>query len=110
MKELTKDFFNRNTLEVAKGLLGKVISYNGASGMIVETEAYKGYPDKASHASRRTPRSAIMFDTHGFFYVYFVYGNYFCLNMTTEDGKPGAALIRALEPLEGIGLMAKRRG
>ncbi len=110
MKSLSKEFFNRNTVKVAKDLLGKIIEYDNVSGMIVETEAYRGYPDEASHAAKRTPRSAIMFDTHGFFYVYFVYGNYFCLNMTCEDGRPGAVLVRALEPLTGIGAMAKRRG
>ncbi len=110
MKSLSKEFFNRNTVRVARDLLGKIIEYKGASGMIVETEAYRGYPDEASHAAKRTPRSAIMFDTHGFFYIYFVYGSYFCLNITTEEGQPGAVLIRALQPLRGIRMMAGRRG
>jgi len=107
---LHKEFFKQDTVKVAKALLGKIIQYKGTAGMIVETEAYKGSPDMASHAAKRTPRSAIMFDTFGKFYIYFVYGNYFCLNITTEEYKPGAVLIRALQPLEGIKIMKKRRG
>jgi len=107
---LNKKFFDKDTVKVAKALLGKIIRYKNCSGMIVETEAYKGFPDKASHAAKRTKRSAIMFDTYGTFYIYFVYGNYFCMNITTEKAKPGAVLIRALEPLNGIKTMAKRRG
>jgi len=107
---LSKEFFKQDTVKVAKALLGKIIQYKGTAGIIVETEAYKGYPDMASHAVKRTPRSEIMFDTFGKFYIYFVYGNYFCLNITTEKGKPGAVLIRALQPFEGIEIMKKRRG
>lgn len=106
---IKKNFFADDTVSVAKRLIGKVLKYGKTSGMIVETEAYKGHPDEASHASRLTPRSKIMFDTYGKFYIYFVYGNYFCMNITTEDGKPGAVLIRALEPLDGIDVMKKRR-
>lgn len=106
---INKEFFKRDTVKVARDLIGKMIIYNGMSGIIVETEAYKGYPDEASHAAKRTPRSAIMFDTYGRFYVYFVYGNYHCVNITTEDGKPGAVLIRAVEPVKGIELMCKNR-
>ena len=102
-------FFSRDTLKVAKELLGKTLKFGNLSGIIVETEAYKGYPDEASHAAKRTKRSSIMFDTFGKYYIYFVYGNYYCLNITTEEGKPGAVLIRAVEPLTGIDIMKKRR-
>jgi len=107
--QINKRLFDNDTVKVAKALLGKIIKYKNCSGIIVETEAYKGFPDKASHAAKRTPRSAIMFDTYGTFYIYFVYGNYFCMNITTEKAKPGAVLIRALEPLKGIKTMKKRR-
>lgn len=106
---IKKEFFARDTIEVAKRLLGKTLKFGNLSGMIVETEAYKGFPDEASHAAKRTQRSSIMFDSFGKYYVYFIYGNYYCLNITTEDGKPGAVLIRALEPLTGIDIMKKRR-
>ena len=109
MKPIQRQFFKSDTIKVAEKLIGKIISYNGMSGRIVETEAYKGYPDQASHAAKRTPRSAIMFDTYGHFYVYFVYGNHHCMNITTEDGRPGAVLIRAIEPLGGIPKMRRNR-
>ena len=101
MKLLSQEFFAKDTVEVARELLGKVISLNGCSVRIVETEAYK--QDPASHASRRTARSALMFDTHGHIYVYLVYGMYYCLNFTTEKNGVGAVLIRAAESLQGIG-------
>ena len=104
-----KEFFMGDTLDVAKKLLGKTLKFRNLSGIIVETEAYKGFPDEASHAFKKTKRSSIMFDSFGKYYVYFVYGNYYCLNVTTEDGKPGAVLIRALEPLTGIDIMKIRR-
>jgi len=107
--EVKKNFFSRDTLKVARELLGKTLKLGTLSGKIVETEAYKGYPDEASHASKRTKRSSIMFDTFGKYYVYFIYGNYYCLNITTEAGKPGAVLIRAVEPLTGLNIMKKRR-
>ena len=108
MQELKKSFFERDTVKVAKALLGKELRVGKTSGIIVETEAYTD--DEASHASRKTPRSQIMFDTYGKSYVYFVYGTYFCLNFTTEKiGSPGAVLIRALEPKSGITSMQKRR-
>ncbi len=104
-----KEFFSRDTVKVAKELLGKTLKFGDLSGIIVETEAYKGFPDEASHAYKKTKRSSIMFDSFGKYYVYFIYGNYYCLNITTEDGNPGAVLIRALEPLTGIDIMKKRR-
>ena len=107
MKQLTPNFFARDTIIVAKELLGKIISFNGMSARIVETEAYKD--DLASHAYKKTERSALMFDTHANIYVYLIYGLYYCLNFTTEKNKPGAVLIRAVEPLTGIEEMKKRR-
>lgn len=104
---VSKDWFKRDALKIARGLLGKVISYKGCSGMIVETEAYKS--DPASHAYRITPRSEIMLVSYGKFYVYFIYGMYYCLNITTNKGEPGAVLIRAAEPLDGTDKMQRRR-
>ncbi len=74
----------------------------------MEVEAYT--VDEASHAFRRTPRSAIMHDSFGHLYVYRSYGVHFCMNITTERKHPGAVLIRAAEPLEGLGAMRRRRG
>jgi DNA-3-methyladenine glycosylase len=80
------------------------------SGLICETEAYGGANDPASHAYRRTPRSAIMFGSPSTTYVYFIYGKHYCLNVVTEcDGSPGAVLIRGLIPVEGIETMRGRR-
>ncbi len=107
---MKKQFFAEDTVKVAKALLGKIIQYNKTSGVITETEAYKGYEDPASHAFRKTQRSAVMYESYGKIYVYFIYGNYYCLNITTERNKPGAVLIRAVKPLKGIKIMAKRRG
>ena len=107
-KPLPPTFFARDTVTVAKELLGKIIAVNGCSARIVETEAYRR--DPASHAFKRTPRSSLMFDTYGHVYVYLIYGMYECLNFTTEKvGEPGAVLIRAVEPLAGIGRMKKKR-
>lgn len=108
LRKVNKDFFNRDTVDVAKELLGKVIAKGKCAGIIVETEAYKD--DPASHAHKITPRSKIMLDTYGHVYVYFIYGNYHCLNFTCEEGKPGAVLIRAIEPISGLNIMKKRRG
>lgn len=96
MKEINQDFFKRDTLIVAKDLLGKIIVVDGIKYRIIEVEAYK--EDKASHARKRTNRSALMFETYGYVYVYLIYGMYYCLNFTS-DIKPGAILIRAVCPL-----------
>ena len=112
---ITRSFYARDTVEVAKQLLGKnlVRFVRGTClvGRIVEDEAYRGSDDPASHAFRGiTPRNAPMFGEPGHAYVYFTYGNHYCLNVTTQEtGTPGAVLIRALEPLEGLNVMRKLR-
>lgn len=114
--KLPRSFFRRPTLEVAPDLLGKIlVRIKGkalTSGRIVEVEAYRNNDDPASHAHRgQTMRNELMFGEAGHAYVYFIYGMYYCANVVTEEqGIAGACLIRALEPLEGIGVMKKRRG
>lgn len=104
---LPRDFFIRDTLTVARDLLGtKLVRRLGdklLSGMIVETEAYLGRSDSASHAFRgRTARNEVMFGRAGSAYVYLVYGLHHMLNAVTEiEGVPGAVLLRAIEPLQG---------
>ena len=115
---LQRSFYKRDTVEVAKGLLGKILVHESnqgtTAGRIVETEAYRGPEDQASHSygGRRTSRNEVMFGQKGYAYVYFIYGMYYCINVTTGDvqGKPEAVLLRALEPVEGEDVMAKRRG
>jgi len=113
---LFKTFFCRPTLTVARELLGKYIVRRAGrrilSGKIVETEAYCGEDDLACHASRgRTQRTEILYAEPGTMYVYLIYGMYWCLNIVTERKDfPSAVLIRAVEPIEGLEIMAKRRG
>ena len=115
MLTLDRSFFARDARTVARDLLGKqlVRSHRGCrmSGRIVETEAYLGARDSASHAFRgQTERNAPMFGPAGFAYVYFIYGMYHMFNVVTGvAGKPEAVLIRSLEPLEGHAEMQKRR-
>ncbi|HEY3317312.1 MAG TPA: DNA-3-methyladenine glycosylase [Coriobacteriia bacterium] len=112
---LPPHFFERDTVTVARELLGKVlVSIAGdtpAGGRIVETEAYLGPGDPGSHAYRgMTPRTSVMFGPPGRVYVYFAYGNHHMLNLITEsDGVAGGVLVRAIEPLFGIGVMERRR-
>jgi DNA-3-methyladenine glycosylase len=107
LKSINKNFFDRNTLTVAKDLLGcfLVREYRGKiwRGMITETEAYHGEDDLACHASRgRTPRTEVMYGAPGHVYVYMIYGMYHCLNIVTEKKDyPAAVLIRALK-IEGV--------
>jgi DNA-3-methyladenine glycosylase len=115
LRVLHRAFYSRETVQVAKDLLGKhLVRVRGnitMRGKIVEVEAYRGSDDPASHAFRgRTPRNAPMFGEPGHAYIYFTYGNHYCLNVTTqESGTPGAVLIRAIEPLEGLSAMKRLR-
>jgi DNA-3-methyladenine glycosylase len=115
VRVLPHSFYARPTLTVAEDLLGKVLVHRArqgnASGVIVETEAYIGEDDPACHASfGRTARSEPLFGPPGFAYVYLNYGIHYLMNAVTEaDGYPGAVLIRALQPLDGVELMKKRR-
>jgi DNA-3-methyladenine glycosylase len=113
--KLPRSFYGRPAVEVANDLLGKVLvrrlGRKNLSGKIVETEAYVGPHDLACHASKgHTPRTSVMFGPPGYAYVYMIYGFYFCLNVVTEPpGYPAAVLIRAIEPLDNVGLMRKLR-
>ena len=107
-KPLTPAFFAGRTLEIAPRLIGCLLEVDGVSGRIVEVEAYTD--DPASHAFRRTSRSEIMYETYGCIYVYYIYGANHCVNITTDQHRAGAVLIRALEPVSGIEIMQRRRG
>lgn len=102
------EFFAGDTLEVARELVGAWLKVGGRLARIVETEAYK--LDAASHAIIRRRKAAAMRETFGHVYVYRIYGVHFCLNFTTEREGVGAVLIRAAEPKQGLGYMAKKRG
>jgi DNA-3-methyladenine glycosylase len=118
MKHLSLSFYRRNdVLEIATELLGKVLCtrFNGelTTARIVETEAYNGIMDKASHAfgNRHTNRTSIMFGKGGTAYVYLCYGIHHLFNVVTnKEGIPHAILIRAVEPMEGIPVMLERTG
>jgi DNA-3-methyladenine glycosylase len=113
--KLSRDFYNRPTLQVAVELLGKILIFEKdgkrVGGRLVEVEAYIGEDDPACHACRgQTPRNAIMYGDPGFLYVYFTYGNHFMLNIVTErKGYPAAVLLRGMEPLYGIDVMIENR-
>jgi DNA-3-methyladenine glycosylase len=111
---LKRAFFSRDPVIVARDLLGRILFYRTPEGLlagrVVETEAYRGEADPASHAFRgRTGRNVVMFGVPGYAYVYFSYGVHYCLNVTADaPGIAGAVLLRALEPLAGIEIMRRR--
>ena len=118
MKKLPREFYTRHdVLEVARDLLGKTLVVpdrrgRRVAGLIVETEAYRGPEDRASHAynGRRTQRTETMYGIGGTAYVYFVYGMYYQFNVVTNvEGVPHAILVRALEPIEGLEVIRLRR-
>ncbi len=115
-KQLTRKFYLRDSVTVSKELLGKVIvrkiGNKNVAAKIVETEAYFGDHDPASHAYQKiTERNRIMYEQGGMVYVYFIYGNYYCFNVVCDEkGLGNASLIRAVEPLEGIEIMKGLRG
>ncbi len=116
VRPVRRRFFNRDPVAVARALLGKVIvrklGRSVMAGRIVEDEAYLGAGDAAAHsAGGRTARNAVIFGPPGHAYVYFIYGNHYCLNFTClPEGDAGCVLIRALEPLLGFAVMARNRG
>ena len=107
-QKLPRTFYDRDTIVVAKELLGKFLVHKSRGvervGKIVETEAYLGPHDLAAHSARGlTERTKIMFGPPGFAYVYFIYGMYFCMNVVTErEGHASAVLLRAIEPVKNI--------
>jgi DNA-3-methyladenine glycosylase len=108
MAYLRSEFFARDTIAVAQDLIGTELVVGNCSGRIVETEAYT--TDAASHSVMRPRQSAVMQQTFGYVYVYFIYGMYYCLNFTTDRQGAGAVLIRAVEPTRGLAEMSNRRG
>ena len=117
MRPLVARYYARATKVVARALVGHIlvsdVGGRRTAGRIVETEAYVGPHDPACHAwgGRRTPRLEQLYGPPGTAYVYFTYGMHWCLNAVTEAvDYPAAVLIRALEPLEGLALMRRRRG
>jgi DNA-3-methyladenine glycosylase len=116
IRPLNRAFFSRDPRRVARELLGKVLvrEAEGAplTARIVEVEAYLGNEDPAAHsAAGNTARTAVLFGPPGYAYVYFIYGNHYCLNVSCEpEGMAGGVLVRALEPISGVEQMAKARG
>lgn len=114
--KLPREFYQRDGLTVARELIGKKLVTNLpeglTSGLIVETEAYMGTIDAAAHSYRgKTERTKIFYGTGGFVYVYLIYGMHLCTNVVANvEDVPEAVLIRALEPVDGVELMKRRRG
>lgn len=115
--QLAQSFYECDAVTLARNLLGCLLVHNApegqTSGIIVETEAYRGPMDEAAHTygGRKTKRTQVMFGPPGYAYIYRIYGMYDCLNVVAaEEGCPEAVLIRALHPHEGLPLMAHRRG
>jgi DNA-3-methyladenine glycosylase len=112
---LPRGFYDRPTLTVARDLIGarlvRLFRGRRLSGVITETEAYIGEEDLGCHArAGRTPRTEVMYGAPGHAYVYFTYGNHWMLNVVTEHkGFPAAVLIRAVQPVDGMGIVARRR-
>jgi DNA-3-methyladenine glycosylase len=113
---LPREFYNRDPVTVGRDLLGKLLIRRDGrkmlAGRIVEDEAYLGAQDPAAHAySGRTPRNAVLFGPPGHAYVYFIYGNHYCLNVSCmPEGDAEGVLLRAMEPVAGIEQMARARG
>lgn len=103
-KRLKRKFYTRDTLQVAKDLLGKKLVKGEKKGKIVETEAYIGPKDKAAHAyqGKKTERNKVVFEKGGLVYIYLCYGIHWQFNITTDKEKPECVLVRALEPIEKI--------
>jgi DNA-3-methyladenine glycosylase len=108
MNKLPREFYDRDTIEVAKELLGKCLVHVAGGveriGRIVEVEAYLGPHDLAAHSSKGlTPRTRVMFGPPGHAYVYLIYGMYYCMNVVTQaEGTASAVLLRALEPVKNV--------
>jgi DNA-3-methyladenine glycosylase len=116
LQKLQRNFYERETLQVAKDLLGKYLVHHTTEGKtvgkIVEVEAYVGVNDIACHAynGKYTKRTKIMFGRGGHAYIYLIYGVYYCMNIVTnQESYPEAVLIRALEPIDGLDIMQQRR-
>jgi DNA-3-methyladenine glycosylase len=116
LRILSRNFYDRDPRLVGPDLLGKTLVRRDGrrllTGRIVEVEAYLGAEDAAAHAfAGKTPRNAVLFGPPGYAYVYFIYGNHYCLNVSClADGIPGGILFRAVEPIQGMSVMFKLRG